>query len=159
MNTRFPCRKRNRLEGFDYSSGHAYFITICTKDKKCIFGRVCTGAETEIMELSEAGKLANEGICAIPTIYKNVSLVNHCVMPNHVHILLKLEPDFVSPSVSTVINQYKGAVSRRLGKSVWQKSFYDHVIRNEEDFQCIWQYIQYNPAKWRTDGYYVCEKG
>ncbi len=60
-----------------------------------------------------------------------------------------------APTISTIINQMKGIVTKRLGYSLWQKSFYDHIIRNEEDFQRIWQYIDENPARWQEDEYFV----
>ncbi len=59
-----------------------------------------------------------------------------------------------APTVSRIIKQMKGYVSKKIGKSVWQKSFYDHVIRNENDYLEIWQYIDSNPAKWTDDKFY-----
>lgn len=60
----------------------------------------------------------------------------------------------VAPTVSTVIQQYKGVVTKRLGVSVWQKSFYDHVVRNKTDYAEIWAYIQHNPQRWKDDRLY-----
>ena len=76
-------------------------------------------------------------------------------MPNHVHLLLGLIPGEKNPSVSWVVNQLKGAVTRRIGAPVWQKGFYDHVIRSEQELLRVGEYIEYNPAKWETDDYYV----
>ena len=81
-------------------------------------------------------------------------------MPNHVHLLLQINTDpggrpMAAPTISMIINQTKGIVSKRAGFSVWQKGFYDHVIRSEHDFRDIWNYIEGNPSKWTEDKLYV----
>ncbi len=70
---------------------------------------------------------------------------NYAVMPNHVHLL----------TISQVIQQLKGWVAKRAGGSIWQKSFHDHVVRREKDFQLIWQYIETNPQNWQNDCFYA----
>ena len=82
-------------------------------------------------------------------------------MPNHIHLLLQIHTDgdgqpVVAPSISRVIKHMKGAVTRQVGIPVWQKGFYDHVIRGESDYQGIWNYIEGNPMKWFQDELY-CE--
>ena len=82
------------------------------------------------------------------------------VMPNHIHLILVLGANAdgrpqVAPTVSRVMKQFKGAVSKRAGIPLWQKSFHDHVIRGEADYRRIWSYIDANPRKWREDCYYV----
>ena len=152
-----PIRKRNRLEAYDYTQNGAYFVTICTLYKRCIFGYVRDGAEEPVMIPNETG-LAVEGIIKkIPLHYPTVELARYCVMPNHVHLLLRFTADRGNPSLPTVINQFKGAVTKTLGTPVWQKSYYDRVIRNMEDYRQIGEYIEHNPAKWKMDECFVRE--
>ena len=85
-----------------------------------------------------------------------ISVDNYAIMPNHIHLLLQIHSDvdgrpMAAPTISTVVNQMKGAVSKEIGHSVWQKGFHDHVIRGEEDYREIWQYIEGNPGKWMED--------
>ena len=79
-------------------------------------------------------------------------------MPNHIHLLLQIENDdgrqVVAPTISTVIMQLKRVSSKTAGMSLWQKGFYDHIIKNEKDFENVCVYIEENPAKWENDEYY-----
>ena len=92
----------------------------------------------------------------IPVRYPSVKLQQFVVMPNHIHLLLLLEDG--SPSISTIINQMKGAATKRIGRSVWQKLFHDHIVRDEHEFLEIWQYIATNPARWLDDCFYRAEE-
>ena len=144
----------SRAEWHDYNGG-VYFITICTENRACFFGVVTEGTDTQEIQLSESGIIADRGIREIPKHYPAVNVIQYCVMPNHVHILMELQDRDPRPTVSWVVNQYKGAVTRQIGRCVWQKGFHDRVVRNEQEFRTIWEYVRYNPAKWKTDGYYV----
>ena len=79
-------------------------------------------------------------------------------MPNHIHIILFIKNDdgraMHAPTVSKIIQQMKGAVTKKVGFPIWQKIFYDHIIRNEHDYQEIWKYIDDNTLKWTLDKYY-----
>ena len=99
-------------------------------------------------------------ICRIPECYPTVSVAHFVIMPNHVHLLLEIAGTedgrpMAAPTISTVINQMKGAVSRRAGNSIWQKGFYDHVVRGKDDYLEIWNYIENNPCRWREDEFYA----
>ena len=150
-----PRRKRNRLEAYDYTQGGAYHIVLCTEGRKCVFSQVYEGADTQQLRLYPLGQMVEQAILAIPVHYPTVEIVRYCVMPNHVHLLLRLSTEQENPSVSWIINQLKGAVTKKAGTKIWQKGFYDQVIRSEADFQAAGEYIEYNPAKWKTDDYYV----
>ena len=150
-----PTRKRNRLEAYDYTQGGAYHIVLCTEGRKCVFSQVYEGADTQQLRLYPLGQMVEQAILAIPVHYPTVEIVRYCVMPNHVHLLLQLSTEQENPSVSWIINQLKGAVTKKAGTKIWQKGFYDQVIRSEADFQAAGEYIEYNPAKWKTDDYYV----
>ncbi len=153
-------RKPNRIPEFDYSQNLAYFITICTAEKRCIFGSVIdSGSGVPVIQLSEAGKIAEQSVRLIPVHYPAVHLENHVVMPNHLHLLFRLDNrEGQKPvSVSTVIQQFKGFVTKQIGKPIWQKLYYDHVIRDAEDFTVKWRYIENNPFRWLEDKYYTSE--
>ncbi len=149
-----PKRKQNRLNNYDYSQNGAYFITICTKNKECIFGSI-VGCDAHIAPkiiLTEYGKIAKKHIELIPGIDKYV------IMPNHIHlIILKGGAMWAShpTSVSQDIRSLKILVSKQISKSIWQTSFYDHIIRDEEDYLTKCQYIENNPAKWLEDELYT----
>ena len=158
----YPVRKKNRLTGFDYGSPNAYFITICTHQRQKLFW-TAVGATTgrpPDMPLSRHGQIVRSAIEAIPQRYPAYILEHYVIMPNHIHLLLRIQADeygrpMVAPTVSTVIAQMKGAVSKRVGMSIWQKSFHDHIVRTEADYQEIWKYIENNPIQWETDSLYM----
>ncbi len=142
-------RKPNRLQNFDYSAPGIYFVTFCTHSKEKLFWN-----SDEFQDgLSPAGCLLKKCILEIPTHYPYVQVEAYAVMPNHVHLLLRITEDNTS-SLSTIVGQLKRYTSRLLGLGVWQKSFYDHVVRNESDFQRIWEYTNYNHLKWSEDCFF-----
>ena len=158
-----PKRKPLRLPGYDYRQGGCYFVTICTCGR-CNFFWKPVGADIirpEEPPLSAWGQLAEQAIRDIPAHYPQAAVEMWAVMPNHVHVLLRMEGDggrMVSAptkSLSTVIGQMKRAVSLAAGRPAWQKGFYEHVVRNEKDFLDIRTYIATNPAKWAEDCYYM----
>ena len=151
-------RKPNRIPDFDYSQNYAYFLTICTADRRYWFGTVEKTGEQQPAQvrLSRIGQIVDASIRAIPEHYPNVHLEHHIVMPNHIHLLLRLENRTGQKpvSISTVIQQFKGFVTKKIGKSVWQKLYYDHVVRDAEDFAVKWRYIDNNPNRWVDDPYF-----
>lgn len=159
-----PTRKHIRLRGFDYSSANAYFITICVKGFVCRFGDV----RNNIMRYSEIGNTAVCYLQEIPEKRNNVILDEFIVMPNYVHCILEIKDKCfswenanqyakpVAGSVSVIINQYKGAVKKWCNGNgfndfEWQGRFHDHVIRNNEEYWAIKNYIINNPANWYQD--------
>ena len=155
-----PVRKRNRLKNYDYSQNGAYFITICSKDKQWLFWDVgaSTARPTEEADLSYIGKIVDEMIAEIPKRYSYIKVDNYVVMPNHVHLPLMVCADergramhAPTPDISRVVQHLKGAVTKKAGKTIWQKSFHDHVIRDEKDYLKIYEYIDNNPVRWETD--------
>ena len=155
-----PVIKQIRLDQYDYSGNGAYFITICTKDRKQILSRIAVGtsiARPPAVLLSEAGKITEEAVLELPKRYAGVVVDYYVIMPNHVHILLRVEREDNSPTISHMVQQLKGAVTKRVGESIWQGRFYDHVIRDENDYLIRAQYIENNPAKWTDDKYYSAE--
>jgi REP element-mobilizing transposase RayT len=157
-----PKRKPNRLPNFDYRTPGAYFITICTKDRKCLLWDT-VGASIARPQLSKYGLVVQKAICDISNHYPAISIDHYVVMPNHVHLLLQINTDadgrpMVAPTISTVVQQLKGIVSKQIGHSIWQKLFHDHVIRNAADYTKIWEYIENNPLQWKLDCFYSEDK-
>ena len=153
----YPKRKNIRLQDFDYSTTGAYFITICTEKRKNLFwtDNPSLGAPEKIC-LSNAGTIVRDCIIAIPAHYPAVSVDRYVIMPNHIHLLLQINTDadgrsMIAPTAATVIRSLKGAASKRAGFSLWQKGFYDHVIRNDADYLSVAEYIDTNPEKWNED--------
>ena len=150
-----PKRKHIRIEDFDYTTPGAYFITVCTANREKIFWN-SVGADIirpQDVPLSIAGKIAEQGILQIEEHCKNVVVDKFCIMPDHIHLILRIELNLdgrmvSAPTVSTVVGSMKRWVSRQIGKPIWQKSFYDHGIRNQQDYNEIWQYIENNPLKY-----------
>jgi len=170
-----PSRKSVRLEGYDYSSAGAYFITMCVKDGHELLGEVVVGAITNRphidtnhafvdakIKLSKYGRAVDIAIKNIPLHHRDVVVDQYVIMPNHVHIIvaincgrLVIAPTQTKTSISTIVKGLKTAATRQIGFSLWQKSFYDHIIRNEEEYRRISQYIDENPMRWREDEYYT----
>ena len=104
--------------------------------------------------------VVRQSIHDIPSHYPAITVDHAVIMPNHIHLLLQINTDangrsMIAPTISTVVRLMKGAVSKQAGVSVWQKGFYDHVIRNDDDYQDIWNYIEGNPGKWEEDKLYA----
>ena len=171
-NKNFPKRKSIRLRNYDYSSAGVYFITICTKDRKNYFWQpkeiyskfiVNNIIRPYKIPLSKYGRIAERKLLNIPRIYKRISVSSFVIMPNHIHMLLTvgfnqkynnstvLSVTQDKASITRVVKQFKGAVSKEVGFSVWQKSFYDHIVRSEKDLAKMWQYIKSNPLLWEDD--------
>lgn len=169
-----PERKVIRKQGYDYSSAGLYFITICTKDMRCLFGEIKDG----YMILDQIGEVANNYWLEIPKHYDRVKIHEHIIMPNHVHGIIELEGtshvgtshgmsvqpspninQFGKPipgSISMIMNQYKSSVKRWCNKNgheyfQWQARFHDHIIRDKIAYDRISNYIINNPKKWAED--------
>ncbi|AZQ64956.1 transposase [Flammeovirga pectinis] len=168
-------RQSYRLTGWDYRRESDYFITICAKDFKCIFGTI----ENQKMTYSPLGILAEIFWYQIPIFNSNIKLGSYVIMPNHIHGILHCTennsevddlvnyPQAVShnskispkkSSISTIIRTYKSSVtkhSRRLGYDFeWQPRFYDHIIRDNKNYERIELYIEQNIITWSNDRFY-----
>ena len=150
-----PKRKSIRIENYDYSVPGAYFITVCTANREKIFWNA-VGADIirpQNVPLSPVGIIAEQGILQIADHYENVTIDKYCIMPDHIHFILHMKPTLdgriiSAPTVSTVVGSMKRWVSRQVGHPIWQKSYYDHGIRNQHDYTEILEYIENNPMKY-----------
>ena len=143
---KYPNRKWVRLREYDYSSDGAYFVTICTAQKRHILSEIVDRGinESPAVVLSKTGMIAEKYLRSIPGIDKYV------IMPNHIHLIIIKEN---GKPLSSDIRSFKGLTTKEAGFPVWQAYYYDHVIRDEEDYRIKWKYIDDNPAKWASDEY------
>ena len=153
-------RKPNRLKDYDYSSNGYYFVTICTYNKAHIFGSVIDGT----VLMNQFGCIAAEELENIACHYELIFAIKYVVMPNHVHAIIVINNEERSrpfpTALPTVVGLYKSGVSKRIHQlnpdlNIWQKSFYDHIIRDENEYLRVWKYIDDNPLKWDKDEYFM----
>ena len=158
MDKNLPKRKAMRLKNFDYSSTGAYFITICTHNRKCMLSQI-VGAIHESPEtvLTEYGKIVDE-------IIKNVSercevtIDRYIIMPNHVHLLVIITDSEELRAIRESPLRGRSVIHTRFGKiNLWQRGFYDHIIRGKEDYEEHLKYIAENPMRWYYDELYADE--
>ena len=150
-----PKRKPIRIADYDYSTPGAYFITVCTANREKIFwsdrrGELCSPAN---VPLSDIGMIVHNEIKKLNSVYDAVRVDKYCIMPDHIHFIISINTDEngrtqFAPTISRVIKQFKGSITKQVGRPIWQKSFYDHGIRNQQDYDEIWQYIENNPLKY-----------
>ena len=151
MPTQLPSRKKNRLPAFDYATAGAYFVTICIAGRHHILWSDTEHPSPGCVALNHIGLIAQQGLQQLSLHYPHISVEKYCIMPDHVHLLL-FHPDkhgrqIAAPTLSGAIGQLKRWVSMQLGFSIWQKSFYDRIIRNEAAYHEVWQYIDENPLR------------
>ena len=159
-------RRSIRLKGYDYAQAGAYFVTVCSRGRECVFGEVVEGE----VRLNGVGRVVEEVWGETARMRPEVELDAFVVMPNHFHASMfvraadkgrmQYAPTFRSPAqtVGAVVRGFKSATTRRInemrsttGVQVWQRNYYEHVIRNEEELRGVRQYIEDNPAKWALD--------
>ena len=155
-------RKHPRLKEFDYSSNGAYFVTICTDNRRNILSRIVVGRDAFIpphVELTDIGYVVEKYIGNINIGYENITVEKYVIMPNHIHLLICIHDNggmrASRPTVPSIVRSLKTMVTREIGKSVFQTSFHDHIIRDEQDYLARWEYIDENPAKWTEDEYFA----
>ena len=164
-----PVRKRMRLPSWDYSDEGTYFLTLCAKNRRAMFSRIVGRGILDAPEihLSQYGCLIQDSLNFIAEKYKNFMFHHWVIMPNHVHILLSVldgegsadgasgMPRPTNALVPKLVSSLKRYTNRKSGVDLWQTGYYDHIIRDEQDFLTRWQYIDNNPAAWLEDDYYI----
>ena len=160
-----PLRKRNRLPEFDYSTPGAYFITVCTENKRNLFGQIVGGGAFDApqMHLSPAGQIVQKYILSGNRI-AGVTVDKYVIMPNHLHLIIFVDsksdggtsraPSPTNALIPHFVSTMKRFCNKDAGVNLFQRSYHDHVIRGEEDYLKIWQYIDTNPIKWNEDCFY-----
>ena len=155
MQEKLPQRKQIRLKEYDYSEEGYYFITICTKNRMKILGEIKYKDEyyQPTIQLTKEGIIIDKYLKRMHLNYENVILDEYTIMPNHIHMIIRLNKK-ENLTISRIIKQYKMIVSKEIRKSIWQKSFYEHIIRNEKEYYLIKKYIMDNVGNWYYDKYY-----
>lgn len=154
-------RKQLRLADYDYSQPGSYFVTICVQSRKRLLGVVANSA----VSLSSLGEIAANSWESIAIKYPSATVDTHCIMPNHVHAILSIAegrggvtPPLQKPTLGQMVAFYKYETTKLMnaalntpGSRIWQRGFYEHVIRDERDYETRWNYILANPANWELD--------
>lgn len=152
-------RKSIRLRNYDYSQAGAYFITICTQNKECLFGDIID----DEMQFNDAGRIIQVIWNEIPMHYPLVELDEFVIMPNHFHAIfyiLPSEPGAASsaPTVGQIMRRFKSmsavAINKSLGRSsqpLWQRNYWERVARDEKELHGLQKYIVNNPRQWVLD--------
>ena len=161
-------RHNTRLQGYDYNTPGAYFLTICVNDRKCLLSRVVgTGVlDGPKIQLLPYGRIAAKYIDQFNAFYSDLSVEDYVIMPNHIHILLRvLEMSSEKPSatiqnsvISRFVSTFKRFCNKEYGENIWQARSYDHIIRDQLDFDKHLKYIYENPFKWAEDDLYILEE-
>ncbi len=158
-------RKSIRLKQYDYSSQGMYFITICVKNRECILSKInCkqgVGVDDHVdpIKLQTCGKIVQEKIKNINYAYENVMVNQYVIMPNHIHMLIEIkEKDrkngsmrASTPTIPQIVNALKGLITKQIGFSIFQRNYYEHIVRNEKEYLKIQEYIKNNPLNWEED--------
>jgi putative transposase len=182
-----PHRCSIRLRAFDYSQPSAYFLTICARENKSLFGRIVDGK----MALNALGRIVENCWREIPAHFPNVELATHAIMPNHMHGIIVIRQTMaprttgdhgessakdprrarravplpthgfgapVAGSIPTVVGAFKSSSAKQIRQlmrnpelQVWQRGYYEHLIRDDDDFRKARAYIRTNPARWAFD--------
>ena len=175
-------RRSVRLKGYDYSQAGLYFVTICTQNRLCLFGKI----KESNLQLNDAGIMIEHQWQELIYRFDNIKLDEFVVMPNHFHGIVECvgaplvgaqnagqpgteegQPQGIAPTVGNVVGAFKSMTTNeyirgvknvgwpRFNKKLWQRNYYEHIIRDEKSYYQISEYIKTNPLKWRDDKYYV----
>ena len=166
MENCLPQRKHPRLASFDYSTAGAYFVTICTQNKKCLLSRIVgRGLAPAETHYTAYGQIAEEQLFLLEERYPSLKIDQYVIMPNHLHAILMLNEAAGAsprPTIMDVVCAYKSLTTRACKKvkaidKLFQTSFHEHVIRGREDYEEIAKYIVNNPQQWEVDQLYSRE--
>ena len=153
-----PKRKPMRLPQYDYAAPGGYFVTVCTEGRRRILSKIVGEGLCALPEaaLTPIGTEVEKAIRHMETAYESVSVDSYVIMPNHVHLVIMLHKTggHGGPPLHQIIGRFKSYTTHLYGKSLWQRSFYDHILRSEEDLRSAREYIAANPARWREDELY-----
>jgi putative transposase len=160
-------RKSIRLKGYDYAKPGLYFITICVNDKQYLFGIIENGK----VALNDAGKIAEKCWMDIPAHFPNAKLHKHIVMPNHIHGIIELienggnfQPQrnefqkMIPHSICSIVKGFKIGVTKwfrekKDSRIIWQRDYYESIIRDKKSYERITKYITNNPHNWLKDDF------
>ncbi len=157
---KLPERKKNRLKNYDYSQEGCYFVTLCTHNRQNLF----------VLEQSRVGN----DLCVVPSLqneiihkwiketenkFQNIKFEKYVIMPDHLHFIVNIKERHIGRSLRDIMQFFKTMTTndyiknikngnlKPFDKKIWQKSYYDHIIRNQDDYNEKWDYIENNPQK------------
>lgn len=178
MSSKLPQRRSIRFANYDYSQVGLYFVTICCENRICRFGKI---QNTDIV-LNEAGRMINTEWNNLKKRFSNIELHNYIIMPNHFHGIIEItdvgiplvgirktngQPQGIAPTLGKILGAFKSITTvkytygvTQLGwepydQRIWQRNYYEHIIRDEKSHQNISDYITNNPYNWENDEYYI----
>ena len=166
-----PERKPARLKNYDYSAPGAYFVTVCTREKRCVLSRIVKPDSEDVgagvldgpkVILSTYGHIIESVLIDIASHRDHIGLDKYVIMPNHLHLLITITehgpsgtPAPTNATVPALISYLKRRTNRECGITLWQRSYYDHIVRNDAEYRSIAEYIDGNPIKWAEDRFYI----
>ena len=162
-----PKRKGTRLKGFDHSSAGAYFVTVCTKDRKRILSDIIkpsvgVGAHDDPqIQLTEMGKVAERYLLSSENI-PGVKIDRYVIMPDHIHAIIFLYPDEYASQkdgssraptptnemLPHIVSTFKRFCNKEIGNNIFQRGYMEHIVRDREDYEARSKYIYENPIRW-----------
>ncbi len=162
-----PKRKQLRLKYYDYSQNGMYFVTICTNNRECLFNNI-VGEDLCVLP-NNPDKIASEWLKEVENKFQNVLIDKYVIMPNHIHFILAIEGAgahagvplqemvqwYKTQTTNAYIKGVKSGLFPKFNNKIWQRSYYEHIIRNEKNYQEIWQYIDSNILLWNKDEFFV----
>ena len=163
MKNEFKKRKNLRIPRYNYSNIGYYFITMCTQDRKCTLSNIINNDNNNFLklELLPYGIITEKYLKSSNAAYNNLKIYDYIIMPNHVHFIceikIKKEIDSLPANqiIPSVVGTLKKLINKECEEKIWQRNYYEHIIRDEKEYLEILQYIQDNPYKWIEDKYYL----
>ena len=149
-------RKKIRISNYDYSNEGKYFITMCVQNRECILSQI----KSNQIQLLKYGKITEKYIASINNIYNDLKITHYIIMPNHVHFICELILKYkentkrVNERIPFIISTLKRFINKECKEKIWQRNYYEHIIRNEKEYLNIIKYINNNPYNWKDDTYY-----
>ena len=175
MENNMSQRKQIRLREYDYSQEGYYFITICTKNRERILSEIVrahdcariklnnVGVDAHIdpkkskiqIDLLKPGEIVQKYIKNYNDNFDNIKITDYVIMPDHIHMIIKLIKGSMwasTPTIPNIIKSFKTICTKEYGNQIWQRNYYEHIIRNEKEYYKIIEYMKYNPIKWLNEG-------
>ena len=163
-----PKRKPTRLKGYDYGAPGEYFITICVNGRKRLLSEIIVGdgvLDVPKNILTNYEKIANKHLQSMSNFCDNMKIDKYVIMPNHIHLLIQISeannpngssrtPNPTNSLIAQFVSTFKRFCNKEYNENIWQRSYHDHIIRGEKDYQKIWEYIDTNVIRWEKDCFY-----
>ncbi len=151
-------RRSIRLQGYDYTNAGVYFVTICCNQRQHLFGNIDNGE----MKINAIGQIVSNLWQKIPQHFPNAELDRFVLMPNHLHGIIVISESAEKSSLANIVQNFKSISSRKInrisknyGVSIWQRNYYERIVRSEQELKNLREYIENNPANWEGSQYRI----